>query len=96
MIFVGADKPISLKSYNLSFGYVKLLIHEECDEMAGLEQMDNIEDTFLRSNTAALDVKIFNPPKSVNNFMNDYVTKCQDEHKDTTYIFHSYYYNVPH
>ena len=95
VIFVGADKPISLKSYNLSFGYVKLLIHEECDEMAGLEQMDNIEDTFLRSNTAALDVKIFNPPKSVNNFMNDYVTKCQDEHKDTTYICHSYYYNVP-
>ena len=95
VIFVGADKPISLKSYNLSFGYVKLLIHEECDEMAGLEQMDNIEDTFLRSDTAALDVKIFNPPKSVNNFMNDYVTKCQDEHKDTTYICHSYYYNVP-
>ena len=27
VIFVGADKPISLKSYNLSFGYVKLLIH---------------------------------------------------------------------
>jgi phage terminase large subunit len=57
--------------------------------------MDNIEDTFLRADTAALDVKIFNPPKSVNNFMNDYVTKCQDEHKDTTYICHSYYYNVP-
>ena len=95
VIFVGADKPISLKSYNLSFGYVKMLIHEECDEMAGTEQMDNIEDTFLRADTPALDVKIFNPPKSVNNFMNDYVTKCQDEHKDTTYICHSYYYNVP-
>lgn len=94
VIFVGADKPISLKSYNLPFGYVKLLIHEECDEMAGVEQMDNIEDTFLRSDTPALDVKVFNPPKSANNFMNAYVEKCEAE-KPTTRIFHSYYYNVP-
>lgn len=93
VIFVGADKPISLKSYNLSFGYVKLLIHEECDEMAGVEQMDNIEDTFLRSNTPALDIKVFNPPKSANNFMNEYTaSKVNDEQ---TYICHSYYYNVP-
>ena len=93
VIFVGADKPISLKSYNLSFGYVKLLIHEECDEMAGLEQMDNIEDTFLRSDTFALDIKVFNPPKSANNFMNAYVEECRK--KESTFICHSYYYNVP-
>ena len=93
VIFVGADKPISLKSYNLSFGYVKLLIHEECDEMAGIEQMDNIEDTFLRSDTPALDIKIFNPPKSANNFMNEYTAgKINDPQ---TFICHSYYYNVP-
>ena len=93
VLFVGADKPISLKSYNLSFGYVKLLIHEECDEMAGVEQMDNIEDTFLRSDTPALDVKVFNPPKSKNNFMNEYTEECRT--KEGTYICHSYYYNVP-
>jgi PBSX family phage terminase large subunit len=93
VIFAGADKPISLKSYNLSFGYVKLLIHEECDEMAGVEQMDNIEDTFLRSDTPALDVKVFNPPKSKNNFMNEYTEECGD--KDKTKVFHSFFYNVP-
>lgn len=93
VIFVGADKPISLKSYNLSFGYVKLLIHEECDEMAGIEQMDNIEDTFLRSNTPALDIKVFNPPKSANNFMNEYAASKESDPQ--TYICHSYYYNVP-
>ena len=93
VIFVGADKPISLKSYNLSFGYVKLLIHEECDEMAGIEQMDNIEDTFLRSDTPALDIKVFNPPKSKNNFMNEYTEECRN--KEGTYICHSYYSNVP-
>lgn len=93
VMFVGADKPISLKSFNVPFGYVKLLIHEECDEMAGVEQMDNIEDTFLRSDTPALDVKIFNPPKSKNNFMNQYVEECKT--KPQTRICHSYYYNVP-
>ena len=94
VMFVGADKPISLKSFSVQFGYVKLLIHEECDEMAGLEQMDNIEDTFLRSDTPALDVKIFNPPKSINNFMNAYVADICPK-KPTTKIYHSYYYNVP-
>lgn len=93
VMFVGADKPISLKSFNVPFGYVKLLIHEECDEMAGVEQMDNIEDTFLRSDTPALDIKIFNPPKSKNNFMNQYVEECKN--KPQTRICHSYYYNVP-
>ena len=93
VIFVGADKPISLKSYNLPFGYVKLLIHEECDEMAGVEQMDNIEDTFLRNDVNALDVKVYNPPKSKNNFMNKYRLEC--ENKSGTFICHSYYYNVP-
>lgn len=93
VMFVGADKPISLKSFNVPFGYVKMLIHEECDEMAGVEQMDNIEDTFLRSDTPALDIKIFNPPKSKNNFMNEYVEECRN--KPQTRICHSYYYNVP-
>lgn len=93
VIFVGADKPISLKSYNLSFGYVKLLIHEECDEMAGVEQCDNIEDTFLRSDVNAIDIKVFNPPKSANNFMNKYTAEKMAD--DKTFICHSYFFNVP-
>nr|DAM17409.1 MAG TPA: terminase large subunit [Caudoviricetes sp.] len=93
VLFVGADKPISLKSYNVTFGYVKMLLHEEADEMAGVAQMDNIEDTFLRSDTPALDVKIFNPPQSANNFMNAYVEEKRND--PSTFIAHSYYYNVP-
>lgn len=93
VMFAGADKPISLKSFNVPFGYVKMLIHEECDEMAGVEQMDNIEDTFLRADTPALDIKIFNPPKSNNNFMNEYTEECRN--KPQARICHSYYYNVP-
>ena len=93
MLFVGADKPISLKSYNLPFGYIKLLINEECDEMAGIEQLDNIYDTFIRADAPSLNIKVFNPPKSANNFMNEYTaSKVGDS---LTYISHSYYYNVP-
>lgn len=93
VLFVGADKPISLKSYNLPFGYIKLLINEECDEMAGIEQLDNIYDTFIRADAPALNIKVFNPPKSANNFMNEYTaSKIGDE---LTYTSHSYYYNVP-
>lgn len=93
VLFVGCDKPISLKSYNLPFGYVKLLIHEECDEMAGVSQMDSVEDTFLRNDTTALDIKVFNPPESINNFMNIYAQECIN--KEKCLVHHSYYYNVP-
>ena len=93
VLFVGADRPISLKSYNLPFGYIKLLINEECDEMAGIEQLDNIYDTFIRADAPALNIKVFNPPKSANNFMNEYTdSKVGDK---LTHITHSYYYNVP-
>ena len=93
VLFVGADKPLSLKSYNLSFGYIKLLINEECDEMAGIEQLDNIYDTFIRADAPAINIKVFNPPKSANNFMNEYTaSKVGDR---LSYISHSYYYNVP-
>jgi len=93
VMFVGADNPKSLKSYNVTFGYVKMLIQEECDEMCGIEQMDQNEDTFLRSDTNSLSVKIFNPPKSASNFMNEYTEGKRND--PATYIAHSYYYNVP-
>lgn len=93
VMFVGCDKPISLKSYNVTFGYVKMIIFEECDEMAGIEQIDNVEDTFLRGNCNSISVKVFNPPKSVNNWMNEYT--AQKASDPATYICHSYYYNVP-
>lgn len=93
VLFVGCDKPISLKSFGVKFGYVKLLIHEECDEMAGVEQMDSVEDTFLRSDTPALDIKIFNPPKSKNNFMNEYTAEKAND--PATLVCHSYFNHVP-
>ena len=93
VIFVGCDKPISLKSYNLSFGYVKMVVNEEADEMAGINQIDNVEDTFLRADVNSISVKVFNPPKSANNWMNKYTADAPKREK--CYVSHSYYYNVP-
>lgn len=99
--FYGCDNPQGLKSQTVPFGYVKLLIHEECDEMLGIDQMNSVQDTLLRTqgyrNVHQLDVKIFNPPKAKNNFMNEYTALKDSENKETTqtYVCHSYYYNVP-
>lgn len=93
VFFASADKPISKKSFETPFGYIKLMISEESDEMRGIEQLDNLEDTFLRKDTPALSIKIFNPPKSKSNFMNSYAAeKAADP---TTLVCHSYFYNVP-
>lgn len=75
VMFLGCDKPISLKSHEVPFGYVKLLIHEEANEMAGVEQMDDVEDTFLRKDAPSLDIKIFNPPPSAADWMNAYTAQ---------------------
>ncbi|MEG2039196.1 MAG: phage terminase large subunit [Oscillospiraceae bacterium] len=91
VLFVGCDKPISLKSYNLSFGHVKLLVNEEMDEMAGIEQLDSVEDTFLRQDVNSIVVRVFNPPKSANNWANNYVA----EPREKCFVNHSYYYNTP-
>lgn len=95
--FFGSDNPLSNKSFTPQVGYVALLIHEECDEMAGISQMDDAENTYLRANgvrdAAALDVKIFNPPASRSNFMNRYVTEMASD--DSCAIFDACYLNVP-
>lgn len=91
VVFVGCDKPISLKSYNLPFGYVKLLVNEEMDEMAGIEQLDSVQDTFLRQDVNSIVVRVFNPPKSANNWANEYVIEPHNK----CLINHSYYYNTP-
>lgn len=72
--FFGADNPLGTKSFTPDVGYVALLIHEEADEMQGMDELEDAELTYLRANgvdhAPALDVKIFNPPPSRANFMN--------------------------
>ena len=95
--FFGFDNAEQLKSFAPEVGYVKLLIFEEADEMLGNEQMDSAADTFLRANGVAdvqqLRVKVFNPPPSKNNFMNETVAELKGD--PSVKVFDFSFKNVP-
>lgn len=95
--FFGFDNAEQLKSFVPERGYVKLLIFEEADEMLGDEQMDSAADTFLRSNgyegARQLRLKVFNPPVSRNNFMNEWVAEHTGDERVAVFDFS--YLNVP-
>lgn len=95
--FFGMDKAEELKSFVPEVGYVKLLLFEEADEMMGDEQMDSAADTFLRANgqegARQLRLKVFNPPASRNNFMNEWCAAHVGDPRTRTYDFS--YLNVP-
>lgn len=95
--FYGFEDAEKLKSYMPETGYVKLLIFEEADELLGNEQMDNAADTFLRSNgypnARQLRMKVYNPPASKNNFMNEWVAEHAND--SDVAIFDFSYLNVP-
>ena len=95
--FFGFDNAEQLKSFTPEVGYVKLLVFEEADEMLGNEQMDSAADTFLRSNgfegARQLRLKVFNPPASKSNFMNEWVAEHIGD-PDVS-IFDFCYTNVP-
>lgn len=86
----------NLERLDSRFPNKELLSQKECAEFLGCSPRTikrNYGITFLRSDTPAIDVKIFNPPQSANNFMNAYVEEKRND--PNTYITHSYYYNVP-
>lgn len=95
--FYGFDNAEQLKSFAPTVGYIKLLIFEEADEMLGDSQMDSAAQTFLRANgfenVAQLRLKIFNPPASRQNFMNQWCSEMIDD--PSTRIFDFSYKHVP-
>lgn len=95
--FFGFDNAEQLKSFQPEAGYVKLLVFEEADEMMGDEQMDSAADTFLRANgfegARQLRLKVFNPPPSRHNFMNEWCAAHVGDPR--VRIFDFSYLNVP-
>lgn len=89
--FRGADDPGKIKSIKVPFGYIGLMIWEELDQFAGPEAVRKIEQSALRGGPKAINIKIFNPPISKNNWANVYA----DEPKDGKIVHHSTYLDVP-
>ena len=91
VFFRGADEPGKIKSIKPPFGFIGVLIFEELDQFAGEEEVRKIEQSAIRGGTGAYIFKIFNPPKSANNWANKYVSVP----KDSMMVVRSTYKDVP-
>lgn len=89
--FRGADDPDKIKSINPEFGYIGILWFEELDQFAGPEEIRKIEQSAIRGGDIAWIFKSFNPPKTANNWANEYV----QEPKENRVVHSSTYQDVP-
>lgn len=91
IFFRGADDKEKIKSIAPDFGYIAIVWFEELDQFAGPEEIRNIEQSAIRGGDLAWIFKSFNPPKSANNWANQYL----QEPKDNRMIVRSTYLDVP-
>lgn len=87
--FYGVDDPMKLKSQKISKGYVHALWFEELAEFAGREDIDVVEDTFIRQKLPdGKQVRVYfsyNPPRNPYDWINDWVA---EKASDPTYLIH--------
>lgn len=89
--FRGADDPTKLKSIAVPFGHIGILWFEELDQFKGDEGVRKIQQSVIRGNDTAWIFKSFNPPKSKNNWANEYIALP----KKNRLIVESCYTDVP-
>ena len=89
--FRGADDPMKIKSIKVPFGYIGILWFEELDQFKGAESVRNIEQSAIRGGDKAYIFKSFNPPKTANNWANQYIKIP----KENRLVHHSTYKGVP-
>ena len=70
ILFRGSDDPQKLKSTKFSTGYCKIIWYEEVTEFFGMEEIRNINQTLMRGGDKFIVFYSYNPPKSVNNWVN--------------------------
>ena len=90
--FYGCDDPLKLKSAKIAKGHVMALWFEEAAEFAGVEDIDIVEDTFIRQEIEGKEVKVYfsyNPPRNPYSWINEWLdTKNGD---NDYFIHHSTY-----
>ncbi len=91
ILFKGADKVTKRKSIKVSKGYIKYLWFEELDEFEGPEKIRSIRQSVVRGGEEFIVFYSYNPPKSVNSWVND---ETQWNRPDTK-TYHSTYLTVP-
>lgn len=87
--FSGSDDPEKLKSLKIPVGYVSDLWLEEADSFDSEEEIDKIQDTFIRNDLPdgqeVVTWMSWNPPKSQYHWIYDYVDKHQT---DSDFLIH--------
>lgn len=87
--FYGVDDPMKLKSQKIAKGYVMAVWFEELAEFAGREDIDIVEDTFIRQELPnGKEVKVYftyNPPRNPYDWINEWVA---EKASDPTYMIH--------
>lgn len=89
ILFFGMDKPEKVKSAKIAFGYIGVTWFEELDQFAGEQQLRTVLQTTMRGGDKFWNFRSFNPPKSKNNWANEYVASHEDD-KDTLVVRSSY------
>lgn len=92
--FRGADDPIKIKSIKPEFGYIGIVWFEELDQFAGPEEIRNIQQSALRGGDIAYKFKSFNPPRSKNNWANEYTAEAEQK-DEKALVCRSTYKDVP-
>lgn len=75
IIFKGLDKAAKSKSIKVPFGYIGYLWFEEFDEFSGEEEIRKVQQSVIRGGNDFVVFKSMNPPKSRQNWANDYIEK---------------------
>jgi len=86
--FYGVDDPIKLKSTTIAKGYVMALWFEELAEFDGVEDIDIVEDTFIRQDLGNKEVKVYysyNPPRNPYAWVNEW---RESKANDPNYFLH--------
>lgn len=92
--FRGADDPLKIKSIKPEFGYIGVIWFEELDQFSGPEEVRNIQQSAIRGGDKAYKFKSFNPPRSKNNWANEYTEEAELK-DDAAVVVHSTYKDVP-
>lgn len=90
ILFRGADDPMKSKSIKLTRGYFKYLWFEELTEYRGMEDVRIIKQSVFRGVKRAVTFYSYNPPKSVQNWVNEESLKPRHDR----YVSHSSYLDV--
>lgn len=91
IIFRGMDDPNKAKSIKIRKGYFKFIWFEERAELDGEEDERKVLQSLMRGGSKFIVFYSWNPPKSINNWVNQDVLYSRED----TIVHHSDYRSVP-